>query len=898
MPVQRDTIERLLHEGEYLEVLRVARPLMNSLSDAESSTQLAIAHALAVTGEIEKARAIARLDSRSDANTRSRAELVLGIAADRNGEVDLATKHFKAAVQAGDEATTKAWAQLHLFRTLGEGHPERPLAAVLSETRRLVTAAATPQTSAYLHICVSALEGQKGLLEDASRHCTIAEALLDRDDNISLRGSVYLNRASIAWLRRRFAEASSYLAKSRELVSRSGNTTLLRLIEGHLGHAEMVRGEFARAERIFSSLLAAPNQTRRLTTGTTESLARLFLATGDLDRCSEALQLIDEFVTREPASALEYHTRWAAIPKARLLMRTQRANDAAQFLLELDQHTRAVGDVAFNCAIELTLAQCFGLLGKTKAAASALLSAAHQGITSNREYQAQYYYAASGIVSSPDLARQLDARAHRLWREHGTASLPGEMEVGQPAASSHISEDDDLDVARCVVNSIAAMFDLASSPRQLAAEIVDISHRLSNPFDIRVLESRGSALEAGTSGQIALDLSSASKKTLRLVCTAPDRPQDAVLLSDLLRIGRAALDLETAHQEARSRAALWPESPIEEQAGALYLAENMQALLATARRIAPTNVPVLITGETGTGKEVLARTIHAYSQRAAKTFLPFNCTATPREMLDAQLFGHRRGAFTGATDNFSGIIRAASGGTLFLDEIGETTLDVQPKLLRFLEAGEVHPIGETQPTKVDVRVITATNADLDSLVAQGRFREDLFYRLNIVRLHVPPLRERRVEIPALANYYLQKYGLECGKRDLRIAEETMEYLVLYRWPGNVRQLANEMRRLAALAENGAVVMPEHLSADIAASRKTIPASERVLEPVELVVRMDQPLPAAVQHLEQAMIQYALAKCGHHMEDTAALLGLSRKGLYLKRQRFGVESPSGDDVEFA
>jgi DNA-binding NtrC family response regulator len=267
-------------------------------------------------------------------------------------------------------------------------------------------------------------------------------------------------------------------------------------------------------------------------------------------------------------------------------------------------------------------------------------------------------------------------------------------------------------------------------------------------------------------------------------------------------------------------------------------------------------------------------------------------------MLDSQLFGHRRGSFTGALENFSGIIRAAAGGTLFLDEIGETTLDVQPKLLRFLEAGEVHPIGETQPIKVDVRVIAATNADLETLLANGRFREDLFYRLNIVRLHVPPLRERRVEIPALAHHYLQRHGQECGKGDLRLSEETMEYLVLYRWPGNVRQLANEMRRLAALAEPGAVLMPEHLSSEIAASRRTIPASQRMLDSNELVVRLDQPMAAAVQHLERAMVQYALNRCKGRMEETATMLGLSRKGLYLKRQRFGLEPPGNRPAEVA
>ena len=321
----------------------------------------------------------------------------------------------------------------------------------------------------------------------------------------------------------------------------------------------------------------------------------------------------------------------------------------------------------------------------------------------------------------------------------------------------------------------------------------------------------------------------------------------------------------------------------------------MQTLLATAQRVATTNVPVLITGETGTGKEVLARAIHAFSNRSKATFLPFNCTSTPRDMLDSQLFGHRRGSFTGAIENFQGVIRGAAGGTLFLDEIGDMGLDVQPKLLRFLESNEVHPIGETQPVRVDVRVIAATNANLEALVADGRFREDLFYRLNIVHLPIPPLRERRIEIPALANYYLDKYALEYGKGNLRLAEETMEYLVLYRWPGNVRQLANETRRMAALCEAGAVVMPEHLSSPIAASRRTIPPSERTLDATEMVVRLDQPMAAATEHLQRAMMQYALKQCGGRMEETAAKLGLSRKGLYLKRQRFGIEPPESATV---
>lgn len=287
---------------------------------------------------------------------------------------------------------------------------------------------------------------------------------------------------------------------------------------------------------------------------------------------------------------------------------------------------------------------------------------------------------------------------------------------------------------------------------------------------------------------------------------------------------------------------------------------------------------------------MLARALHDASPRKDKPFIPFNCSAVARDMLDAQLFGYRRGAFTGAQEAFQGVIRAASGGTLFLDEIGEMAIDVQPKLLRFLESGDIHPLGEPLPVHVDVRVVAATNADLEQLVADGRFREDLFYRLHVVRLQVPPLRERREEIPPLVQHYLDKCSRESQKTGLRLAEETMEYLILYRWPGNVRQLANEIRRMVALAESGAVLMPEHLSPEIAATRRTIAVADRTLAATEFVVRMDQPMPAAIEHVERTMIQHALRLTDNRVEEAAQLLGLSRKGLYLKRQRLGLSDP--------
>jgi DNA-binding NtrC family response regulator len=353
------------------------------------------------------------------------------------------------------------------------------------------------------------------------------------------------------------------------------------------------------------------------------------------------------------------------------------------------------------------------------------------------------------------------------------------------------------------------------------------------------------------------------------------------------KIVNAGLALDAAERERCERAALWPlDEPVEARHG-IFASQPMVELLATARKIAAANVPVLITGETGTGKEVLARIIHDASPRASGPFVPFNCAAVPREMLDSQLFGHRRGAFTGAVANFPGVIRNAAGGTLLLDEIAEVPLDLQPKLLRFLEAQEIQPLGEGHPVRVDVRVLAATNADLDQLLASGRFREDLYYRLNVIPLRVPPLRERREEIPALVQHFLERFSHEHGKDNLRVAEETMEYLLLYRWPGNVRELVNKVRGLVAVAETGAVLMPEHLPPEIVAARRTVPASARTLAPTEIVVRLDQPLGAAVEHVERAMVPYAMRAAGGRTELAARMLGLSRKGLYLKRQRLGL-----------
>lgn len=321
--------------------------------------------------------------------------------------------------------------------------------------------------------------------------------------------------------------------------------------------------------------------------------------------------------------------------------------------------------------------------------------------------------------------------------------------------------------------------------------------------------------------------------------------------------------------------------------GFICASRAMSRVLEQIYKIRSSDVTVLITGESGTGKELIARAVHAGSSRRMRLFLPFNCSAAPHDMIESQLFGFRRGAFTGAVANSEGIIRAAEHGTLFLDEIGDLPLTLQPKLLRFLQEGEIHPIGESQPQRVDVRVIAATNSELERAVAEGRFREDLFHRINVIRVHVPPLRQRREEIPALINHYLNQYQKEAARSDIRLSEETVDLMVVYDWPGNVRQLCNEMRRIVTYSESGSIVTPDGLSSEIVRASRDVDAVSSIPRKQSVPVSANSDsttLGEAVEELERRMIQDALRRSSGNIARAAKDLGLSRKGLYLKMDR--------------
>ena len=413
---------------------------------------------------------------------------------------------------------------------------------------------------------------------------------------------------------------------------------------------------------------------------------------------------------------------------------------------------------------------------------------------------------------------------------------------------------------------------------------------------VRVLAHEGwSAAEAkraaaSSNGVMSISVGKKQERDLELLI----RPRDTVsahgFLRDLQFSLEKSLALRTLQEAERARQSLMSTETVPGGDEGVFVSEQMRKLVASAKQMAKNPSPVLILGETGTGKEVLARLIHANSHRSEHDLIAYNCTGIPKDMVESQLFGHRRGAFTGAQDDSLGVIRAANHGTLLLDEIGELDGDTQPKLLRFLENGEIQPLGEPRPIKVDVRVIAATNADLDDKIRDGLFREDLLYRLNIFTLHIPPLRSRREEILPFVQHFLHLYSREHGRTNIRIAEDAQKCLLLFDWPGNVRQLASEMNRAVTMADDDSVIGVEHLSAKLIEAGQTIAAPVppvRAPDRMEVTIQTDQPLADAVGDLEEAMIRRSLEAFGGHVGNTAKALGLSRKGFYLKRKRLGL-----------
>jgi len=336
--------------------------------------------------------------------------------------------------------------------------------------------------------------------------------------------------------------------------------------------------------------------------------------------------------------------------------------------------------------------------------------------------------------------------------------------------------------------------------------------------------------------------------------------------------------------------------------------QAMTMVKRLGERAAKSSIPILILGESGVGKELIARAVHGASDRAGKPFVAVNCGALPENLVESILFGHEKGSFTGATDKHLGKFQEASGGVLFLDEVGELPLDMQVKLLRALQEGEIDPVGSKRPVRVDVRIVSATNRDLALAVAEGRFREDLYYRLNVFPIEAPSLRERREDIPSLVEHFVRRFNVEEGKRVVGASPETMALLAAHEWPGNVRQLENAVYRAIVLSD-APYLQPYDFPAvsglkapvePVATQRpQLLPTAEQLMAeiPADSPVRIldDRGHLRTLEEIERDLTQLAIEIYSGHMSEVARRLGIGRSTLYRKVREQGLEGAISEAV---
>jgi hydrogenase-4 transcriptional activator len=449
--------------------------------------------------------------------------------------------------------------------------------------------------------------------------------------------------------------------------------------------------------------------------------------------------------------------------------------------------------------------------------------------------------------------------------------------------------------AALMVDSMAQTYGLATfaqksgeGPRLKWAEGLD-------PDELTEAEARVEAALAEDSEALEIR---AGERTICLVLsfTTPQREGAAILgrcvrpltdqqvaelriLSDVARLAHSHATLcEELHRPEKKQAPA--ELASATLPGMIFASRAMTEVARAVERIKDSDSTILITGESGTGKELVARAIHRLSRRAHAPFIPFNCTAAPADLIESLLFGHRKGAFTGAHADHEGLVRAAEGGTLFLDEIGDLPLALQPKLLRFLQEGEVHVLGERSPRSVNVRVLAATHKDLLEMAQAGTFREDLYYRVATLTTHIPPLRERPDDIAALISHFLSHYARRNERAVAGITNEAIRVLQAYSWPGNVRELASEIERLVLYTDEGAYIGLEQISP------RVLPRDEAGGAAVGRAVSAD--LENLLEDYERRVITETLRRNDYNVARAAAALGLgSRQTLYKKLKRLAI-----------
>ena len=818
----------------------------------------------------------------------------LGNVLRERGDLAHALEQFQTAITLSVHAETLGWMQLRLVATIGEFRGWEAAATRLDEVRRTIAKSGNSRLLSALHLWFVEVETSRGDLDSARRHLKVADSLLEEMDDCWLQGYLAINTCVLLYHTGDVAGALHWVHKAISHARQSGHQTTRRAAHANLGYFQFALGNLSEANTAFQTALECcePGSTHEIVI--LDNIAETKLQLGDLDGCRTILTKLEGLGDRAIDSRRRQYNIWALHTKIRLLLRDGRIEEAKQL-------TRRIGSVAIE-------------MPRARVATESRLLAAEVFLPDEPLTAIEHLNPLLNPVAplSPDLFAELERITGKALAAAGHADLASvhiersaytfdliRHAVGRERAQADASEIRDHTAGvltfpyERALDCFRALLEFRGRPDLLGREAVQFLKDLhcadSISLDCHDSSQPAQSVQpaAGNSrDRVLIDLKPGANKTVVLSFVPRDGVRSQITGKTFERVINLLATEDHRDRPFDDHEIIWPmEHGSADGSTAVFASEAMLSVLRIIRRVAPVDVNILITGETGTGKEVIAQAIHERSRRAAMPYLALNCAAVPRELLESQLFGHRKGAFSGANESFLGIVRATNGGTLFLDEIGEMPLEMQAKLLRFLELGEVHPLGESHPVKVNVRLLFATNSDLEQAVQERRFRRDLFYRLNVIQIKVPPLRERREEVPVLVNFFAQRFAKEFSTEPVQFSTTAMQALISHDWPGNVRQLANEVRRLSALMPAGACVTREDLSPHV--NDQPVKTGTARTDASDLTVRVDQSLEAATNLLETEMIKRALREAGGQVGPAAAALGISRKGLYLKRIRLGL-----------
>lgn len=938
-------VTALVAQGRFQDALDTLVRARRGAGKLSTNDRLLLAELMERTGRLEESRTqLLKLGKSSRLSDAERAQslVIEGLLAEQKGHLDNACETLRKACRAAERDGSSdllARCQLRLVSVSADLERVGLEDTLLPDLKRNVERAAVPALSIEHHLFLAEYHAKRGDLITSKHHTDVAESVLSSFPNIWLRGLLDLHQSCLTYLEGDYLESLSSARRALATARTSGHLLTELIAQADMAAAYLAVGQPARAEVCLGSALRRTNREEQIFRLLLETLAEAQLISGDLSGCAESLKSASDIGTSLSQSRSTWHQSWNLRTEVRLLQRRGEWQGSLSLIRNAEPRESSSSRSFTKAQIESLEALALAKLGRLEEARGVLQKFVQESLNAPQSYRCSIWPALAALAAATDGSAAAIAQYIQALRVVGAAGEASTLvEIAEQLIRLLDGYSEDVSGSRawewekplwrptdiiCHLDACSTLLPgLPSGSWELATLLTALAEVAPDPMALGE-EALRYLISAGTirAGCVMQEIDGETRTVVSYDPRDPAEVADTSSQDGAVSTTRAWLGskqsrryelrlvtresgqaIATCHGMVRLLASLRSmESRQPQKSGtadsasvtletcnneALFQSQAMLALLASAKRVAPLGITVLLTGESGTGKEVVANVIHKASGAPPDTFVAFNCATVPRDMVDSQLFGYRRGAFTGAVQGFRGVISAAEGGTLLLDEVGELPLETQPKLLRFLDSGEVQALGEAIPRRLKVRIIAATNADLETLVECGRFREDLFYRLNVVRFRLPPLRERREEILPLASFFLSRYSLECGKHNIQLSDSVQEHLLLYSWPGNVRQLAHEMRRLVALCDSESVVDVQSLDTRIRGNRAE-PALSTIPGLRSVTVRIDRALAQIIREVENAAITDALDSTAGKLDAAARRLGISRKGLYLKRQRLGL-----------